>query len=97
MLLSKIRLHAKHLSDLGNYYATIKTPCEGAVVRTLTNLFIFLTPQIGCYQGKGAKQMNLVQNHITVTLRFRKNIFGQNVFGQWTSCNEVGPNQNLYM
>ena len=36
MLLSKIRLHAKHLSDLGNYYATIKTPCEGAVVRTLT-------------------------------------------------------------
>jgi hypothetical protein len=31
----RIRLHAKHLSDLGNYHATIKTPCEGAVVRRL--------------------------------------------------------------
>ena len=41
MLLSKIRLRAKHLSDLGNYHATIKTPRAGAVVRTLT-----ICPQI---------------------------------------------------
>jgi len=27
---------------------------------------------------KGARQVNIVQNHFTVTFRFRKNIFGQN-------------------
>jgi hypothetical protein len=33
---------------------------------------------MGGYRWEGAKQVNLVQNYITVTLRYRKNIFGQN-------------------
>jgi len=42
--------------------------------------------------GSGAKQVNSIQNHFTVTFRFRKNILGQNERGiqvQDAFC--VGP------